>query len=544
MSVSGTEHAPELSAVSVPVDDEGRGSLLVMVSGTQTNEEDAPDVAGPAEPPERSELLTPSEAEPGASPSLSFSGDLCPYALGGMVRDFGEEEFYLPERLQSISSLEDETPLEGDPAEAVAEDSLEEEPPPYTHRQSVLPKYNKPESAEVVKSIHGEETDESGLIWHANVLPDHYKGECDDKGILKPRRPTPHVRSSDFFGSLVAVDGRWYFSGVLNGWPGLTNLEVVAITSRTRLRLKYHWQSKNCGLVPPAFPSKKNGKPIKGSIRVTLRGPAWSSKGWTQESRGHVFWFAHQRAEGPRLTFGQDAVRAVLLDSQQSGRSIPRAVKVHAFAHRYGKKKESAKDKLLYHAILLVEWDHGKHMTVIESAWFNGLGGYAGRSNWYADRDSTRCALYAAMPSAMKAPWHSGRAEIRMLDVPSRTVEEFQAYLNEYAGPNKRFVDAQLYASGRVCLSLNQQDHILSYLINYLGWDGSYQEDHRNCQTFVADLYGWLTGQKSVPFHVVCRVRYKSQRHTFAYKPHSIEPSRQRLSKSKGQKSSCGGTAL
>lgn len=52
-------------------------------------------------------------------------------------------------------------------------------------------------------------------------------------GTIRPRRPLPLVRSDDFFSSLVQTeDGRWIFSGVLNGWPGLNCLELLSITCK------------------------------------------------------------------------------------------------------------------------------------------------------------------------------------------------------------------------------------------------------------------------------------------------------------------------
>ena len=37
---------------------------------------------------------------------------------------------------------------------------------------------------------------------------------------------------------------------------------------------------------------------------------------------------------------------------------------------------------------MLLEWDHGRHGTLLELAWWNGVSGYAGKANWYRDRDA------------------------------------------------------------------------------------------------------------------------------------------------------------
>ena len=62
---------------------------------------------------------------------------------------------------------------------------------------------------------------------HLYLNPKHLTKD----GQLKPRRPLPHVMESDFFDSIVETDdGRFIFSGILNGWPAMTELEVISIT--------------------------------------------------------------------------------------------------------------------------------------------------------------------------------------------------------------------------------------------------------------------------------------------------------------------------
>ena len=71
-----------------------------------------------------------------------------------------------------------------------------------------------------------------------------------------------------------------------------------------------------------------------------------------------------------------------------------KAVRAHLFSHRYSVENESIKDKLTYHSIVLLEWDHGKYCSVVELAWRQGLGGYKGRSNWIEDKNAPRNQLY------------------------------------------------------------------------------------------------------------------------------------------------------
>ncbi len=68
-----------------------------------------------------------------------------------------------------------------------------------------------------------------GLIWHAAIVKSNFcdKKIVDSEGKIKPRRPLPHMFASEFFPYVVRdSEGRWIFTGVLNGWGMLTNLEV------------------------------------------------------------------------------------------------------------------------------------------------------------------------------------------------------------------------------------------------------------------------------------------------------------------------------
>jgi hypothetical protein len=96
---------------------------------------------------------------------------------------------------------------------------------------------------------------------------------------------------------------------------------------------------------------------------------------------------------------------------------------------------ESAKDKITYHAGCLVHWDHGRFSTIVELAWVFGVGGYAGKANWYHDRDCVEgTSLNKVLPPEMVAPWDNHRAEIRCYDVPLVDHEDLKEYFKRYTG--------------------------------------------------------------------------------------------------------------
>jgi hypothetical protein len=222
-----------------------------------------------------------------------------------------------------------------------------------------------------------------------------------------------------------------------------------------------------------------------------------------------VFWFEAQNPE-PRLVYGSNMVNTVGDDMCKT---------VHMISHRYSVKKESAKAKLTYHSLVLLEWDHGNFCTVIEGAYLNGIGGYKGKSNWYDDRDEEVTALYAALPSEMIQPWLSSASEIRIYDVPSKNLDEFKEYIEKYLG--SRFADPHYTFSHPTRLTYRSRSNIAQYLINYISRDGNYSEITRNCQTLAADVCSFLAGKKGVvPFHPVNRIEYHNRSHLFLYESH------------------------
>lgn len=357
-----------------------------------------------------------------------------------------------------------------------------------------------------------------GVIWHCQVVNDDYKHpkHCFSDGKLKPRRPIPHVRACDFFKSLrQSKEGHWIFSGVLNGWPTMTNLELLSITAKMKSVFKPRtvrfWQAgTKQGRGIPVFPEAAK------SVRVTLRQPAWSMHGWSRESPGCIWWYFGEQ-EKQEMQFGENIIKK-LKDDCKNGGSMPIATNCTHFYHRYYKAKESTKDKLTYHCGVFLEWDHGKWGTVMELAWLNGVGGYGGKCNWQDDKDAPRPAMWNAMDNHLKAPWRSEFAELRTTDVPMRTKAEFEQYLKKYTG--SRFLDVGVSHHGPVRLSFRSQEHITRYCINYITCDREYSEARRNCQHFAADFYGFLAGKKSIqPHGAVCRPLYKQRHWMFLYNP-------------------------
>lgn len=398
---------------------------------------------------------------------------------------------------------------------------------------SIAALYGEPLSPEDAESLLPP--GEGGLTWFATIIPNEFfqdgklrKGlnhrdfDCNKKEV-KPRRPSLPVTSSDFFASLTALDGpggtRYIFSGVLNGWPALRCFEVMSIEERrggstlvpTTVELmsdhiqsmlwKKVWDVKD-QTGPPSI-SK-----IHAICRAKLRGAPWTGRGWSKDSPGFAFWY--ETHPETRLTFGTDMMRVL-------GDEV--CTRVHMVSHRYAVHRESPRDRLTYHSVCFLEWDHGQYGTVVETAYLNGLGGYKGLCNWYDDKDSNGpTGIYKAMPIDMIQPWRTTRSEIRVLDVKARSLSEFRAYIDKYTGSTKRFVDPHYTFSHDVRLTFRSKRQLAQYFINYISRDSTYAELKRNCQTFSADLCAFLAGKRNIsPFHPVNRIDYQNRVHYFLY---------------------------
>mmetsp|Transcript_1824 Transcript_1824/g.5369 ORF Transcript_1824/g.5369 Transcript_1824/m.5369 type:complete len:403 (-) Transcript_1824:35-1243(-) len=368
-----------------------------------------------------------------------------------------------------------------------------------------------------------------GAAWHVQVVPDDYcpggGGKACVADGLKPRNARPHMYIRELLAMLEESPGDAVLPGPVNGWGVMVGVRLETLTCLQKSHPKYLWKAADAR-APGAAAGTIKGllgdlgslcqRPI--SVRGRIAAPDWTAAGWSAASPGYVFAF-RSGAQPPAVAFGED------LASQPGARSEV-AVAAHLFAHRYAKAEENFKDKLTWHAAVLLEWDHGRYTTVVELAWLNGLGGYKGKSNWYADKLAGTTALYGAMPSAMVAPWDSGLSEIRVLDVAARDTDAFKAFLRQYSEHGglpqneQRFLEPNFpIDSGTVHLYRRSRGDVSRYLLNYIRADGSYSEITRNCQTFAADLFTFLTGRPASVTTDLMKIVYTSHRAYFEREP-------------------------
>ena len=404
--------------------------------------------------------------------------------------------------------------------------------------------------AQALMPVVDDDEHQQGLIWHAWIIPDDFlvHGKLK-RGLnardfdlvhhkIKPRRPSLPVTARDFFSSLTKIPGpapgqsRYIFHGLLNGWPALRTLELISLQERRsrssalvlptakelltgQILWMKTWSSDDEGLRskdPSVVVASMGGT---GSIyRATLRGAPWTGVGWSREAPGFCFWY--ETIPRGVVSHGTQLLHQLLDPTAQ-------CVSVHMLSHRYAvATRETPRDMLTYHSLCLLEWDHGRYCTVAEAAYLNGQGGYKGKVNWYHDRDEPVTAFYKCLPPEMVAPWKTSRAEIRMYDVESKNLSEFQAYVRYYsthaAENNRRFIDPHFTCSYPVRLSFRSKAHIAQYVINYIRRDSKYELLSKNCQTFAADLCSFLAGKKDiVPFHPVNRIEFQPRNHLFLY---------------------------
>jgi hypothetical protein len=178
----------------------------------------------------------------------------------------------------------------------------------------------------------------------------------------------------------------------MNGWPGLRTMELVTIEQRRdhtsvipkpkellsgQIRFWKKWEA-HLERSADDLASTQNEQlddPMQvfhphRVYRAKLRGPPWTASGWSPDSPGFCYWYEPQHEN--RLSYGTNILQMV-----QDG---PTCTYVHMIAHRYAVQgRESPRDRLTYHSVCLLEWDHGQYCTVVELAFFNGLGGYKGK---------------------------------------------------------------------------------------------------------------------------------------------------------------------
>ncbi len=193
--------------------------------------------------------------------------------------------------------------------------------------------------------------------------------------------PKPEITNKQY--------SKWIFSGVLNGFPGLKNLELLKIEYKSTLvpRFRTHWSTyDNHQDKSPTYPKKVIGLM---EVRAQLREPGWSAMGWSKDSLGYVLYYQPpETRKVPRVLYGTNIIKQLEEDRYEQVRVVdgrlqpsPKCVKVHMISHRYAMINEKWKNRITYHSFAFLEWDHGKYCTVIELAFLNGLGGYNGRCN-------------------------------------------------------------------------------------------------------------------------------------------------------------------
>jgi hypothetical protein len=377
----------------------------------------------------------------------------------------------------------------------------------------------------------------------------------------------------------VSRQPRYIFHGILNGWPGLRTLELISLeyrrntsnvipSPRELLSGQLLWVkawSINDTISTTSSPSKAtNDNTISSSTvkiddlkaksaadrstvsgttsinapiplqpnrvyRATVRGPKWSAIGWSPDSPGFCFWYETQRPTPlvpTKVSYGTRMIQELCHRDHL-------CTNIHMISHRYAVNRiETPRDRLTYHSICLLEWDHGLYCTLVETAYLNGMGGYKCRSNWYDDKDAEPMnQLYRDFPSEMVCPWRMTQSEIRCYDVPAKNLNEFRAYMMQYnesaPAAQRRFIDVRYTFSHPARLTFRSKVHIAQYLLNYILRDSTYGDLNRNCQTFAADFCSFVAGKKGVaPFHPVNRIEYQNRTHMFLYDSHLYEKKR------------------
>lgn len=368
----------------------------------------------------------------------------------------------------------------------------------------------------------------AGRLVIANVVPDTFSEakHLDANGKLKLRRPEPQIFMSDLLSGLVERDGQQIFIGPLNGWPALVHLELESLSIRARGKLGLRSKVKN--VWRPGLPLPVAAETTV-RMRATFRTPTWATIGWSPASPGFVWWFTGQRdgpcAPGPKQ-FAHGEQTVAFLEEDDHELAFAHATYIHAFAHRYPVEHETMRDKHTWHTGCFVEWSHGRFITLMELAWRDGCGGYGGKSNWCEDKLEDNPHLEAVMPSGLKGPWDVTRSEIRLIDMPLKSKEDFEAFLKEYSAEGgqpfelQRFVEPRVYASAKVRIRRCRPADLAGYLLSYVSRAGVYDQLTANCQVFTADVLAFLGGLRNVqPFSAMIQPRYSQHFRSFLYEP-------------------------
>lgn len=383
------------------------------------------------------------------------------------------------------------------------------------------------------------------VVWHVKIVSDDFchpkltePAPGDEQARrVKPRRPVPHIFAKDFVKGLIFDDGRWIFKGQINDWPGMQDLMLVSITKATKaLGMKTIDRVWN-GVGRPTAAALGTG------CRATFLAPRWTAFGWSPDSPGFVFWFSEYHGGRPRLLHGQQMLDVLRNDDPITRNS--NLEQITLYAHRYPAAQETIRDRQTYHAFLLAEWDHHEFVTVIELGFRHATGAGSGKSNWQEDKLEPQRKLSQQMEAVcpwMIRPWDGTTSEIRIVDMMKRSREEFEDFLRHYGNKtdpeNKllfgsksplpldqmRFVDCEKRNSGKLKLRMCNPEMLAGFLLNYVKRVWGYRLLQLNCQTFAADLFAFLTGDRNVkPFSPLCGPAYQQHVMSFVYEPREEE---------------------
>ena len=355
-------------------------------------------------------------------------------------------------------------------------------------------------------------------------------------GQLLLRQSIPLIRSKDFFQSLVQTSRtkKWAFSGDLNGWEGLSLVEIVQLEKFGKKKAKGSdkmelWKvasdDRATEIVWKAGDKKAPSFQGKHTdfMKVLVRAPYYTEGGYSINNSGSVIYLSKFESPHLQVAHGEKIMGAI---AQKYVNELPIAVSVHHLVHRYVRKKpETEIQKHIYHSACFVEWNHGKYGMVFELAFKYGLGGFDGRSNWIIQAEHSK--FVNAMAPQLKTPWKSELAEVRMLEVDYKNKDELLEFMEKYnedCVEDKRFIDPKVCASAACGDRGMTIKDIARGCLNYVTADKRYNSDladsHRSCQTFSTDFYQYLSGDDTAkPYSPFLHKYYVSTRNLFDQAP-------------------------
>lgn len=376
----------------------------------------------------------------------------------------------------------------------------------------------------------GDFTGGWGLLVHA--VPDDYCDPpkeakvCNGKSKrLKAKRAPPHIYYSELAEAAQEAvrapaptmsessQSLVVLPGPVNGWNGATTLRVervecscsfLSVLTSTKLAWSLRDSPQALLNLLKANATDKEVPCARHKLALSVRQLSWTGEGYTEGNPGFVVRFAYHIKSKP-VIYGEELLDKTLDDEV--------AVYASVFTHRYAKAHESWEDWFTYHSGVVLEWEHGRYVTVVEFAYRNGLGGW-GQSNWYRDMD----VVQETMPVEFVKPWDIHLGEVRLLDMEVTDRDGFGKYLKHYADRGERFIDPYFPWAGlnhTVLRDRRSRRAITNYILNYVHADGSYRQRSRDCQSFAADFYEFLTGQSGKTKTLGSSFVYKKQLEQF-----------------------------